>query len=104
MKPSIRTKLQNLAARYEELKELLADPKVTDDLNRYRDLSKEYAQIEPTVQIFFRYQAHEKHLEEARMLALEEDPELQQLAKQEMKQIEEELAKLEEELLDRFIT
>lgn len=99
MKPSVQAKLQNLANRYEELKGLLSDPKVTNDLNRYRDLSKEYSQLEPTVQMYFRYQAYLKHLEDANVFLEEEDPELRQLAKQEIKQIEENIAKLEDELL-----
>jgi peptide chain release factor 1 len=103
MKPSIQTKLQNLTNRYEELKELLSDPKVTNDINRYRDLSKEYAQIEPHVQAFRQYQDYLKQLEESNALLEEEDPELQQLAKQEIKSIEEKMAKLEEDLLVALI-
>jgi peptide chain release factor 1 len=99
MKPSIQTKLQNLTNRYEELKNLLSDPKVTSDMNRYRDLSKEYAQIEPHVQMYERHQHFLKELNEAKIMLGENDPELQQLAKQEIKQIEEDIASLEEELL-----
>lgn len=103
MKPSIETKLKNLAARYEELKGLLSDPKVTADLNRYRDLSKEYAQIEQHVQSFYRYQQYLKQLEEAKLLLNEEDADLQQLAKQEIKQMDENIFTLEEELLVALI-
>jgi peptide chain release factor 1 len=103
MKLSIQTKLQNLATRYEELKTLLSDHKITEDMNRYRDLSKEYAQIEPHVKLFFRYQENQKHLEEAHALAQEEDAELQQLAKQEIKQLEEEQTTLEEGLLTSLL-
>jgi peptide chain release factor 1 len=103
MKTSIETKLKNLATRYEELKGWLSDPKVTGDLNRYRDLSKEYAQIEPYVKSFYRYQDYLKQLEEAKDLLGEEDQDLAQLAKQEIKQIEENTAKLEEELLVALI-
>lgn len=99
MKPSIQAKLQHIASRYEELKQALSDPTVTSDLNRYRDLSKEFAQLEPLAQAEFRHQAYLKQLEEAKILAEEDDPELQQLAKQEIKQIEENLNQLEEELL-----
>ena len=68
---------------------MLSDPKVTSDLNRYRDLSKEYAQIEPHARAFFQYQNYLKHIEESKALLQEEDADLQQLAKQEIKQIEE---------------
>lgn len=99
MKPSIVTKLQNTEARYNELKELLSDPDVTSDLNRYRDLSKEYSQLEPTVQMHARYQQYVQALADAKAMLEEDDVEMQQLAKQEVKQVEEDLAKLEEELL-----
>jgi len=103
MKLSIETKLKNLANRYEELKGLLSDPKVTNDMNRYRELTKEYSQIESHVQSFYRYQDYLQQLEEAKGLLSEEDQELQQLAKQEIKQIDENIAALEEELLAALI-
>ncbi|MBV9575535.1 MAG: peptide chain release factor 1 [Gammaproteobacteria bacterium] len=99
MKPSIQAKLQHIANRYEELKQLLSDPAITSDLNRYRDLSKEYAQLEPLAQAEFQHQSYLKQLEEAKILLNEEDAELQQLAKQEIKQIDDQLGTLEEELL-----
>lgn len=99
MKPSIEAKLQNLTRRYEELKALLSDPEVTNDLNRYRDLSKEYSQVEPHARSYFHYQEYLKQLTEARALLEEDDAEMQQLAKQEIKQVEESINQLEEELL-----
>lgn len=99
MRPSIKVKLETMTARYEEIKVLLSDPKVTNDLNRFRDLSKEYSQLEPTVQMYQHYQAYLKEIEEAKLMLDEEDAEMQQLAKQEIKQVEDNMAKLEEELL-----
>ena len=49
MKPAMETKLQKLVARHEEIKTLLSDPAITHDLDRYRALSKAYAQVEPPV-------------------------------------------------------
>ncbi|MBX3708615.1 MAG: peptide chain release factor 1 [Gammaproteobacteria bacterium] len=103
MRPSIQAKLQNLVGRYDELKKLLSDSNVTNDLNRYRDLSKEYAQIEPHVQAFLQYQDYLKQLEDSKMLLEESDLELQQLAKQEVKSIEEKIITLEENLLVALI-
>lgn len=98
MKLSIQTKLENLTHRYEELKNLLSDSKVTNDLNRYRDLSKEYSQLEPLVESFLLYRQFQAQLQDAKLLLNEEDDELQQLAKQEIKQIDESIIKLEDEL------
>ncbi|OGT38601.1 MAG: peptide chain release factor 1 [Gammaproteobacteria bacterium RIFCSPHIGHO2_12_FULL_38_14] len=99
MKPSILVKLQRILTRYEELKTLLSDPNVVHDLNRFRELSKEYAQLEPSVQLFLQYQQCQKRLDEAKELLLESDPDMQTLAKLEEKEAEEMLSKLEENLL-----
>jgi len=103
MRPSVQHKLVTLAARYEEIKTLLSDPAVTNDMNRYRDLSKEYAQIEPLVKAYFLFHEYEKHLADAAALAEEGDPELQQLAKQEIKHIEEKITTLEDGLLIQLL-
>jgi len=99
MKPSIQTKLKNLSTRYEELKTLLSDPNVTNDLNRYRELSKEYAQLEPHVQAYFKHQDYLQQLEDAKAMLDESDPEMQQLAKHEIRDVEENITRLEDELL-----
>ena len=48
MMPSIRRKLDALAERHEEVALLLAQPDALDDTARFRDLSREYAQLEPS--------------------------------------------------------
>ena len=73
MKPSIVKKLENLVIRSNELKELLSDPKVTNDINRYRNLSREYSQLEPYIRAFLQYQEYVKQLEEANVLLEEKD-------------------------------
>jgi peptide chain release factor 1 len=98
MKPSIQTKLQHLTERHEELKKLLSDPDITSDLDKYRELSKEYAQNESFVSAFIRYQQCEIQRDEAKTL-LEEDPSFAELANLELKQLEEELTSIEENLL-----
>lgn len=99
MKSSMRTRLKKTSERYEELKRLLSDPNVTSDMNRYRDLSKEFSQLEPVVLEYQRYQGLEQQVEDAKQLMEEKDPEMQQLAKQEMKEAQEAMPALEEELL-----
>lgn len=99
MKPSIQKKVQHLANRYEELKEILSDAKVVEDMNRYRSLSKEYAQLEMPVSIYRNYENNLHLIAEAKeILDGEKDVELQQLAKLEIKQIEELNVALEDEL------
>lgn len=64
MKDSIRHKLDNLKDRFGELEALLSDAEVISDQNRFRDLSKEYAELEELVQTFDRYVGAEGDLEQ----------------------------------------
>ena len=45
MKDSIRAKLMGLCRRLEELDAMLAAPDAADDMNRFRELSRERAEI-----------------------------------------------------------
>lgn len=99
MKPSIQKKLETIVNRYEELKTLLSDHAITNDMNRYRDLSKEYSQLEPHVQLYVQHQEYLQTLEDAKVMLAEDDADIQQLARQEIKQVEEHLAHLDEEIL-----
>jgi peptide chain release factor 1 len=98
MKPSINKKLQTLSERYEEVSAMLSEQEIIADQNRFRELSKEYAQLGPVVDLFKRYQELIQSLEGTKELLAEPDPEMQALAKQELKQTEEELEKLEQAL------
>ena len=49
MKNSIRLKLENLKDRFNELEALLSDADVISDQNQFRELSKEYAELEEVV-------------------------------------------------------
>lgn len=98
MKPSINKKLQTLSERYEEVSAMLSEQEIIADQNRFRELSKEYAQLGPVVDLFKRYQELIQSLEGIKELLAEPDPEMQALAKQELKQTEEELEKLEQAL------
>lgn len=95
MKPSIENKLKAMLARYEELKRDLADPDVTSDINRYKELSKEYAQVEPLALAFLEYQDAQKQLTESQSLLQEEDEEIRALAQQEISSIEATIEKLD---------
>ncbi len=98
MKPSIEKKLQTLVERHEEVSALLSDADVISKQNRFRELSKEYAQLGPIVDTFKRYGICQQNITSAKELLNEADAELQALAKQELKNEEEQLAVLESEL------
>lgn len=98
MKPSINKKLQGLTERYEEVSALLSEPEIIGNQNRFRELSKEYAQLGPVVDLYQRYESFTQALTDAKELLDEPDVEMQILAKVEMKHAEEQLEKIEQEL------
>ncbi|HSS71626.1 MAG TPA: PCRF domain-containing protein, partial [Casimicrobiaceae bacterium] len=95
MKPSLAVKLAQLSARLEDLNGLLSAPDVTRDLDRYRGLSREHAQIAPVVARYLEWQGAERDLAVAQELA--SDPEMKPLAdeaKATMERLEEDLQRL----------
>ena len=71
MKPSLRQQLERLALRLAELDATLADPKVAGDMKRYRELSREHAEVTGLVAMFRRYEAREHDLASANELLAE---------------------------------
>ena len=98
MKASIKAKLENLAERLEEINALMADPDVISDQNQFRALSKEYAQINPVVSCFNNYQTTLSDIEEAQSMLKDDDDDMREMAKEELKDATERLEKLEQEL------
>ena len=92
----ILDKLKAMAARYDELAVLLGDAAVQADPPTYRTHSKALAEIEPTVECFREIQVLERELGEARELAGGGDPELQAMAAEEARGLEQRLASLDE--------
>ena len=84
MKPSILEKLDSLQDRYEEVGALLSDGDIIANQGRFRELSKEYAELEPVVKCYQDYRRIAAHLEEARQLLKEGDAELREMAKEEI--------------------
>ena len=99
MKVSIRRKLERLLARHEEVAALLAQPEAADDPNRFRELSLEYARLQPLTQIFRDYLAVEKELHHAEEMAQEGDADMRALAEEERHASLARLEALEPELL-----
>jgi len=98
MKASMRQKLQQLTERHEELGVLLGTPDVISDQNKFRDFSKEYAQLEPIVQTVTAYNQAEENLETAKAILEDSDPDMREMAKEEISSATEALEKLTEAL------
>ena len=64
MKASLLNRLDVLQERFEELTALLSEPEVISDQPRFRDYSREYAELEPTVQCYARWKQVHADLDE----------------------------------------
>ena len=82
MKPSIISKLETLQERYEEVQALLSDAAVIADQNRFRTLSKEYAQLTDVVKCFANWKQTQEDIETAKMML--SDPEMSEMAQEEL--------------------
>lgn len=98
MKESIRIKLDNLKDRFGELEALLSDGEIIANQERFRDLSKEYADIEMVVKNYNRFLTVTENLQEAREMQKDADPEIRAMADDEIAKSSDDLEKLELEL------
>jgi peptide chain release factor 1 len=83
MKATIRQKLEKAQERFEEVGRLLAEPEALGNSQRFRDLSVEYARVQPIAEAFTEYRRLEHELSAAEQLAAEPDAELRALGAEE---------------------
>ncbi len=92
-------KLQSIEDRYIELERLMSDPEVAADYERVVEYSKERANIEALVKAYRSYKAQRAALDEAReMLNMEDDPDMREMAREEITVLEADLPEQEEAL------
>ncbi len=98
MKPTLRTKLNQLQERLEELNALLSDPETISDQKKFMALSKEHAQLTPVVESWQAYQQAETDLVETEALLQSDDPDMVALAKEERPALKAQLEALTQQL------
>ena len=96
MKDSLVKRLTTLDVRLSELDTLLSDPDVTRDLDQYRKLTKEHADIAPVVALFHQHRQAQSDLATAQDMA--NDPELRDFAEEEVKSAKVRLEQIEGDL------
>jgi peptide chain release factor 1 len=96
MKPSLQSKLEQLAFRLEEIDGLLADERATADLARYRKLNQEHAELTPVVAHYRAWQGAQADLATAEGLL--SDPEMKDFAREEVEAAELRITELDREL------
>jgi len=96
MKPVLRSKLDSLAARLEEVNAALASESATRDMDQFRKLSREHAELSNLVDLYGRFRAAEDDVAAAKEMAA--DPEMKEYADEQGRTARESVAALEAEL------
>ena len=103
MKAAMRQRLQQLQERHEELGRLLAEPGVLDNPDQLRELSREYARLEPVVENFIKYEQLIARQHDTELMREDPDSEMRELAAEELRSTEACLETLEATLRQQLL-
>jgi len=103
VKSSLQEKLGALVERFEEVSVLLSQPDTIADQGKYRDLSREYARLEPVVRDFRDWQQTADDLEATREMLTDADASVRQMAEEEAGSLGDRKETLETELQTHLI-
>jgi peptide chain release factor 1 len=96
MKPFLRQQLERYPVRLQELDFFLSQPDVVSDMERFRALTREHAEVSEVAGLFERFRQSESALTQAQEML--QDPEMADMAREEVASIESALPALEDEL------
>ncbi len=91
-------KLDDLEKKFHALEQELSDPAVIKNQKKFQKIAKEHAELAPIIQTYKSFQKTQEEIEENRLLASDPDPEIRELAKEELAELEEKGKELEEKL------
>jgi peptide chain release factor 1 len=98
LSPEVLKKLEAIEARCEEVTLRLSDPAVASSGDRFRKVSKERAALEPTVNALQAYRKLLRDVQDNEALLAEKDPELREMAKEELAALRPRVEPAEEQL------
>jgi len=92
----LRSRLQSIVENNQRLEQSLADPDIVGDREKFRKLSKDFAEGNEIGNLYQKYLVHEKDLAQAKTLL--NDPEMADIAKEEIDNLSKSMTKIEENL------
>lgn len=98
MKKSLELKLEQMLERFEEVGRLLVDPTIINNHEQFKNLSKEYAQLEPLAASYNQYQQTRDNVKDLEEILISEDKELANMAAEELESAKSLLNTLDEQL------
>ncbi len=97
-------KLEDLSKRYEEVSKLIADPDLVKDQTKYKDTMRENQYLSDLMDLYAQYKKILNGIEEdTRLITEEDDHDMKELAREELKEYEEQKPKLEEQIKFKLI-
>ena len=97
-------KLEDLSKRYEVVTEMIADPALVKDQAKYKDVMRENQYLSVLMDLYSEYKKVLAGIEEdTRLITEEEDHDMKELAREELKELEERKPQLEEEIKLKLI-
>lgn len=105
MNKSMSVKLTQLSVRLEELNHLLSSETITANIDKYRKLSRERAEIAPVVELYDSYLQSERDIRTAQEMSAEvtADPEIREFADAEMRSARERMVRIGAELQKQLL-
>ncbi|MBP5442721.1 MAG: peptide chain release factor 1 [Treponema sp.] len=97
-------KLEDLSVRFEEVQGLIADPELVKDQKKYKDVMREHRYLTELMELYAEYKKVLSGIEEATVLITEEeDHDMKEMAREELKELEEKQPVLEEQIKLKLI-
>ena len=103
MEESMRQRLIAAEKRLKEIDEELVSEDIMKNISKFREISKERANLDPQVAAFNQYTKNEEDIEAAKEMAHDSDPDLAEMGKEEIKRLEAEQEKLLDDLREMLL-
>ena len=88
MNESMLDRLKTMENRYEELGHMLMDPDIGSDIKKMTEVTKEQSSLQAAYDLYQEYKEVEAGISDAKELAKESDPEIKEMAKMELAELE----------------
>ncbi|MDY6031032.1 MAG: peptide chain release factor 1 [Treponemataceae bacterium] len=89
-------KLEQMSQRFAEVEKQIADPELIKDQKKYKDVMREHSHLSSVMEAYEEYKTVLQGIEDAKLLITEEDDhEMKEMAREELKELEEKLPKIE---------
>ena len=103
MEESMFKRLEAAEKRLLEIDQELLDENIMKNIAHFREISKERANLEPQVEAFLKYKKNESNIKDAQEMVHDSDPDISEMAKEEIKTLEAEQDSLIEELRELML-